>query len=228
MHTAIVEFDSLADAVGSAAQHHDLRAGADRGLVGCVVCGVVIGRIHDTADRHRLPALDHAQGDALLAYRLFAGLEQLGQVAVGKAVQLGLNQQIIRQLSALIRQNLLFQLDQFQHLLQKPGLDVGKLVKLFDVSALAQRFVEDKLAFAGRLDQPLQQVFQAAVMEIAGKPESVAVDLQRADSFLQGFLVGLADAHHFAHGAHLRAELILNPDEFLECPAGELDDHIIA
>ena len=56
----------------------------------------------------------------------------------------------------------------------------------------------------------------------------MAAVFERADRLLEGLLVGLADAHHLADGAHLRAELVYRALEFLEGPAGELHDDIVA
>ena len=58
--------------------------------------------------------------------------------------------------------------------------------------------------------------------------KTVAACLKTADRFLESFLVGLTDTHHFTDGAHLGAQLILHAFEFFKSPAGEFDDHIIA
>ena len=45
---------------------------------------------------------------------------------------------------------------------------------------------------------------------------------------MERFFEVFADAHHFADGAHLRSELVLDAAEFFERPTRELDDDVIA
>ena len=66
------------------------------------------------------------------------------------------------------------------------------------------------------------------LLKILGEAQPVPADLQRADRLLEGLLVVLAEAHHFADGQHLRAQLVRQPGELLEGPAGELDHHVVA
>ena len=51
-------------------------------------------------------------------------------------------------------------------------------------------------------------------VEVLGEAQPVAAVFQRADRLLEGLLVGLADAHHLADGAHLRAQLVLGALNF--------------
>ena len=52
--------------------------------------------------------------------------------------------------------------------------------------------------------------------------------LEGADGLEEGLLVGLADAHDLSDGAHLGSEDVLDALEFLEGPAGEFDDDVVA
>ena len=65
-------------------------------------------------------------------------------------------------------------------------------------------------------------------MEVLGEAQAVAAGLERADGLLERLLVGLADGHDLAHGAHLGAQLVLDALELLERPACELDDDVVA
>ena len=65
-------------------------------------------------------------------------------------------------------------------------------------------------------------------MEVFGKTQSETAILQRANGFLEGFFIGLADAHDFADGTHLSAQAVFGIAEFFKSPAGELHHHIIA
>ena len=65
-------------------------------------------------------------------------------------------------------------------------------------------------------------------MEVFRKAKAVAANLQASDSLLEGFLIGLSDAHDLTYGAHLRAQLVFHAFKFLKGPAGKLDYHIIS
>ncbi len=129
---------------------------------------------------------------------------------------------------APVAEDLLLELDELLHLPQEIRLDIGQAVQVIDIGAFAQGFVKDELAFAGRFGEQNHQLFQGFAVEVAGEAEAVAADLQRADRFLEGFLVVLADAHDFTDSPHLGAELILHALEFFKGPAGELDHNIVA
>ena len=119
-----------------------------------------------------------------LADLLLRNAENLRQIAVGKAVLLGLQQQFVRQQAPLVLENLLFKLYQFLHLLQKPGFDMGALVQKLNIRPLAQRLVQNELPLAGRLGQQFHQFGQRPAVEILGKAEPVAAVFQGADRLL--------------------------------------------
>ena len=73
---------------------------------------------------------------------------------------------------------------------------------------------------------PEKLLFGDAV-KILNMAQTIASGLQRTDCLLEGFLVGLADAHDFAYRSHLGSQLIFYPFEFLKSPAGEFDYHIV-
>ena len=74
----------------------------------------------------------------------------------------------------------------------------------------------------------LVDIEEVKLVEIFCKTKTVSVFLQRSDSLLECFLICLADAHDFAYGSHLCAELILSSVELLECPSCKLDYDIVA
>jgi hypothetical protein len=226
---AVVELDALADAVGAAAEDHDL-ARVRRRIVlpGRVVGGVVVGLALDTADGHRAPGLDNAEALALLADRPLADREQARQVLVGKAFALGRDQQVVGRQHPLVVQDLLLALHELAHLLHKVGSDGAGLEDLLVGGALAQRLVEHEVRLAARLAQHQQQLIEGALVEIPGEAQAVASVLEAADRLLQRLLVGLADGHDLADGLHLGAELVLHTAELLEGPAGELQHYVVA
>ncbi len=228
MHAAVVEFDSLADAVGPAAQHHDLAVLGHADPVRRVIGRIVVGRVFDAAHRHGVPGFGNPRRQALPADVLFLHPQNLGQVAVGKSVLLGPDQYLIGQRLAFMRQNLFFELDQFPHLLDKPLLDVGFGVQGVDGGAFAQGFIHDELPFTGGFAEQLHQFIERPGVEILDEAQAVTLFLQRPNGFLKSFLVIFSDAHDFAHGAHLRTELVGCAGEFFEIPAGELHHDVVA
>jgi hypothetical protein len=82
MHAAVVELDALADAVRTAAQHHDLLLAGGLGLALLVVAGVEVGGLGGELGRagvHPLVDRPHAQRMARAAHLMLVGAQQLGQ-----------------------------------------------------------------------------------------------------------------------------------------------------
>jgi len=228
MHAAVIKLDALPDAVGPAAQHHDLLAARSRHAVGAVIGRVVVRGFFDAADRQGVPGFRHPELPPLLAQARLVHPQQPGQVAVGEAVLFGLDQERVGREFALVRQQLFLQVHQFLHLLDEPRLEVRLAVQLVHRRALAQRFVHDPLPLAARLVEQQQEFGERFLVVIAREAQAIPPILQRADRLLKGLLVGLANAHHLAHRAHLRPQLVLRAFELLERPPCEFHHHVIA
>ena len=228
MHAAVVKFNSLADTVRASTQNHDLAVFADADLVRCVVCRVIISCILDAADRYGIPRLCHACAQPLFTNVFFRNVQNLREVAVSKSVFFGLDQKIVWQRPALTCKDFFFQFDELLHLFDKPFFDEGFGMKGIHGSALAQRFVHDKLPLTGRFAKHLHQLIQRSGVEIFCKAQAVALFLQGANRFLQGFLVILANAHDFAHGSHLCAQFIGRTGELFKIPPREFNHDVIA
>ena len=149
VHAAVVELDALANAVGAAAQDHDLAVVRCSRVVGRVVRAVIIGAVLGAKNVHGVPCLGNAQAQAVFAHIIFVLAQQLRQVAVAEAVHFRLFElfggQHRRGVLGCERQDCLFFFDDFLHLLNEVVLDLGQFVQLFNGSALAQRFVHDEL-----------------------------------------------------------------------------------
>ncbi len=230
MDAAVIELDTLADAVGAAAQDHDLGlVCADGVLVLPDISRIVVGAVLGPAHMDTFPALGAAKGLAGMADLILGDAEDLGQVVVGEAVLFGLDQSFIRGNPALeFFDKGFFFLDQFLHLLDKIVFDFCDRIDLVHGHALAEGFIHDEVAFGGDIDQELAQLVQRHLIEAVHMTEAEAALLQGPDRLLEGFLVGLADTHDFADRAHLGAKLVLDALEFFKCPAGKLDDDEIA
>ncbi|CDE80494.1 unknown [Ruminococcus sp. CAG:353] len=71
------------------------------------------------------------------------------------------------------------------------------------------------------------KLFLGLIVEILCKAQTVAALFKASDSLLESFLVGLADAHYFAHSTHLSTKLVLGVLELLKCPACKLDNDVV-
>ena len=145
MHTAVVEFDALTYAVRSASQDHDLVLGRNFRIVLRVVGGVVVAGVLHAGDGNGEPAFFHAVGFPRFPDLVFLDVEDLGEVAVGEAVLLSLDEQVFGRDLSLVLEYLFFQLDQFFHLVKEPAVDLGRLIEFLRGRAFPYRFIEHEL-----------------------------------------------------------------------------------
>ena len=228
MAAAVVEFDTLTDSVRATTENHDLLGVVRSGrFVLAVVGAVVVELVFHTAHRHGAPAFDHAEFGALLAHVLFADAEDLGDVLVAEAVLLGLDEEFIGRQAARSLEHFFFKFHEFAHLLHEVSLFVGGGEDFFVGSTLTEGFVHLEVAFRRSSLHHFKEFFLALLVEVLGKAEARTAVFETADSLLEGFLVGLADSHDFAHGLHLGAEAVIDAAELFECPASELEHHVV-
>ena len=221
MAAAVVEFDALADSVRATAENHDLLRVVGSGrFVLAVVGAVVVVLVLHAAHRHCAPAFDHAEFGALLAHVLFADAENLRDVLVAEAVLLGLDEEFVSRQAARSLEHFFFEFHEFAHLLHEVGLFVGGGEDFFVGSALEVAFGRSGL-------HHFKEFFLALLVEVLRKAEAGTTVFETADSLLEGFLVGLADSHDFAHSLHLGAEAVIDAAELFECPASELEHHVV-
>ena len=83
------------------------------------------------------------------------------------------------------------------------------------------------MTFGARGLEHFEEFFLALLVEVLRKAEAGTTVFETADSLLEGFLVGLADSHDFAHGLHLGAEAVIHTAELFECPASELEHNVV-
>ncbi len=178
MDTAVVELDPLADPVRAAAEDHHFAVVRRRDFVGCVVGRVIVRGVFDTADGNGIPALDDTQAGASLADLLLGQAQDLGEVAVGKAVLFGLYEKLVGKFLALVFQHLFLEFDEFLHLFDEPVLDIGLSEELIDAGSFSQSLIHDELSFARRFGEKIHQFLEAFLVEIAGKAEAVSAFLQ--------------------------------------------------
>ena len=228
---AVIELDSLPDAIRTAAENDDLLAVGRRRFVFFFVGRVEIRReafelgragidaLVDRADAARVALLvDQVRGAASVLH-----LPQVREPLVGEAHALEFAQFVARRLRpscapsvcAWASRNVL-------QLVQEPGIDLRQVMHLLDRPAMQQRMPHVLQALGMRGDQPLGD---DALFDLFRR--DALARLQRADAFHQGLLEGAADRHHLADRLHLRTERSVGAGKFLELPLGNLDDHVV-
>ena len=179
--------------------------------------------------------LYHIQLGTAVTDHILRGIQDLCQVQIGEAVLLRLCQGCIpvcictcRYLASIFRDQSLFLVHQFLHLLDEVLLHLGDLVDFIYGSALADRFVHLEMTLTVGSDQLLQQLFLGQFIKAFHVTQTVTALLQGTYCFLESFFIVLTNAHDFADRTHLCAQLVFHTLELLKCPACELHYHIIA
>ena len=153
MNTAVIEFDPLADAVGAAAQDHDLgTVCVDLVVVRRVVSGVVVSAVLCAAHVHGIPGFGHAQGCSFRPDLVLRHIQDLAEIFVGETVLLGVDQHFVCDRTS--DEGFLL-LDKLLHLLYKIVLDSSESKDLICRSALSERLIHDKIPLTARGHQKL-------------------------------------------------------------------------
>ena len=225
MAAAVIELDSLPDAIGAAAQNHDLLAGAGVGFAGAFVVRVEVRReafelrgagVHAAED-----GLD-AEFLAAVAHFDFAYAPGFGELRIADAEPLGGAELLAGGGGEGGLRQLAFEIHHLLHLLEEPGVDGGHLVDVGD--AVAAGHGEADVVETVRRGRDEFVGDQALVVLLAA--EGLA-GFQAAYAFPHGGFEGAADGHHLADRFHLRAERGVRAGEFLERPLGDLDDDVV-
>jgi len=219
MHAAVVEFDALADAVGTAPQDDHLAAIAGPGFGFPFVGGIIIGRVgleFRGAGVHQLVGGQDGEAFAQMTDVDFGPLPGSGQLRVGKAQFLGLAQDG-RQFRVVCGQafgqgkgfQVAFKGHDLRDLAHEPGVDARGLADVLFGQAGHQGLAQDENALGVGAAQAGQDGF--TVWHGGGKvrAESGHAHFQGPQAFLQGLLEGPADGHSFAHALHGRGQGVL-------------------
>jgi hypothetical protein len=229
VHAAVVELDALADAVGAAAQHHDLLAVAAHAFVlfleGAVVVGRLRGELTGAGVHQFVHALD-AKRVALLVHLALQALQQVRHLAVGVAFLFGLEEQVAGDGLQRVLLHFLFGEDHVLDLPQEPDVDLGEVLDLLEGDAGLDGVVHVEEAVPAGVGEAFQQHGHIGGLLAVGA-QSVAFDLQALTGFLQGFLEAAADAHRFADALHLHAQPAVAALELVKIPARHFHDHVI-
>ena len=230
MTAAVVELDTLADTVRTAAKNHNLLriiGYSDFALL-AVVGRIVVSLILDARNGDLMPRLDTAELYALSADILLGNTQKLRKILVGEAVLLSLNEHFVGEKRALISENLLFFGDELAHLVDEMTLNAGARENLLVRRALTQSLVHLEVALGVRYCEHIKKLVERLLVEILGEAETGATAFKSADRLLESLLISLTDRHYLADGLHLGTEMVLHGAELLERPASELKNDIIA
>src|SRR5471032_1964206 len=226
VHAAIVELDTLADTVRATAQYHDLFLVGRIRFALFVIRGIHVCRVGREFSRASIDALvDRAdvQGVALLTHGSIRRLQQEAQTAVRETFLLQLVQGVLVQVFQLLRVQPQFQVDDFLDLDQEPWVDLGQLVHFFQGKTLGKRIAHVPDTLRTRLAQFFFDLFAVLGFLV----HAVHAHFQAAQGFLERFLEGTANRHHFTNRLHLRRQVVVGGREFLERETRDLGDHVI-
>ena len=126
----------------------------------------------------------------------------------------------------------LLRLEQLPELVQKPGIDPGRLRDVLDTQPRDERVLDLEDPFRRRRAELDAKIFrrrarQPVIRErSAGDPPRPS-DLESAQPFLEGFLEGPSDGHRLADGFHLGGETIVGAGKLLECEPRDFHDDVV-
>jgi len=216
----------LADAVRTAAEHHDLPAIGRFGLALFFIGGVEVGGIGREFGRTGVDTLidrthAHVQtGSPDLGLRC---PRELSKPCVGEALALEEEHVGFRERVKGNAAELVFRFDDLTNLMQEPRINGRKLVQFFVRHAGTDAVGEIKDALrTGHGD------FMPECLAFGpGLVETVVTSFKPAQGLLQRFLEGASDGHHFAYRLHLRRETVVGGGELFKRKARHLRDNVV-
>ncbi len=232
VHTAVIELDTLADAVRTTAQDHDLAAVGWIRLALLLIGGVEVSRrgrefgragVHALVDRH------DTQLVPLRADRALRHVDELAQAAVREALALEQPQALgVECAKAFLADARLF-LDQILHLREEPRIDVGQLVNALERPAGPEGIRDIQQSVRARCLQLVGHLVARFIRQRQRQLRRQAVEpgLQTAQGFLQRLLERTADRHHLTHRLHLCRQAIVGRRKLLEGEAWDLGHDVV-
>src|SRR5208283_2302176 len=226
MAAAVIEFNALPDAVGAAAENHDLLFLGDVGFVFVLVAGIHVGSEGfefggagiDTLENRTNPVASTLQTDGG-----GSGLPKLGEMFVASTDAFYVAEQVLGGGFDGDSGGAAIDLNDFFNLLNEPGIDLGQIANLASRQAAFESGENPiNTVRTGRgqfLAQERVRCFRGRAPGSAG--------FKGANSLLQCFLEGTADGHDFADGFHLGAEGAVCAGKFFELPLGNLDHNVV-
>ncbi len=239
LHAAVVELDTLADAIRPAAEDQYLVPLRRLRLALLLIGGVHVGGGRFEFGGAGIDALEnraHAERVTMPAHVAFADTEQPRQALIGEAPALEPQQLVAIELAQAAAIEGLLLAHQLLDLGDEPRVDARVLVDLGHVHPQAQTIGEvAKPLRAGiaQLRHDLRARDVCAVAETIAIPgendfiQTREIVFKAAQRFLQRFLEGTADGHGFTNGFHLRAQARLGLGEFFKIEPRHLGHDVV-
>ena len=245
VHAAVIELDTLANAVGSGTQDHRLGLVRRRGLVGShallgiraravdVLVGLVVvlrgARELGRAGIDRLHAGNHAQTLAVGAHKALVRAGQCSDLGVARAVLLEQAHRVGIDILHAQAADALLDLHHVVDAVEIPRVDAADSVDTRDIPAAAQGLDHKENAMLGRGDHGLSEFVVAQLVGtlLATGADTLVTVLQRTHGLAEGLLKGAANRHDLAHGLHARGERGVGALELLKGKARHLDHAVV-
>ena len=181
VHATIVEFNALTNAVGPAAQHHNLLLVGDHTFVGLLLKrAVVVGRQRREFSGARVHQLVHS-GDALCVttgvHFRFQAFQNVCNLAVGVSLPLRFTQHLRGQVLDVVLAKFLLEHDEFLDLAQEPRVDFGGLENAAERNAQLEGVVDVEQAVPTGVTQTLHDgILVAKLASVSAK--AIALQFQ--------------------------------------------------
>ena len=245
VHAAVIELDTLANAVGAGAQDHRLGLVRRRGLVGSHALLGIRARAVDVLVRlvvvlrgarelrsagiDRLHAGNHAQTLAIGAHKALVRAGQRSDLGIARAVLLEQAHRVGVDILHTQVADALLDLHHIVDTVEVPRIDTADGMDTSDVPATAQGLDHKEDAVLGRGRHGLGELIVAQLVGtlLATGADTLVTVLQRAHGLAKGLLKGAADRHDLAHGLHARGERGVGTLELLEGKARHLDHTVV-
>ena len=227
VHAAVVELDALADAVGPAAEHHDLLLVGRLGLALVLVGRVHVGGVGRELGRAGVDALvdrAHAQGAALLADRGVGGL-RAGAPGGGRRSPSSSARAACR--VSMSSSDLVSSSSSIFTISSICTRNHGSILVSANTSSTLRPMREGIADVPDALGAGLAQFLLEHFAVLRLLVQAVDADFQAAQRLLERFLEGAAHRHHLADRLHLRRQARIGLREFLEREARDLGDHVV-
>ena len=230
VHTAIVKFDALSNAVGAAAQHHNFLFVRNDALVGRFLKGAVVVRSQGREfGRAGVDQLVHPRD----AFRMSTGVhlrletrQNVCNLTVGISLAFGFPEHRHGDGVNGEAGKLSFKQHQLLDLSQEPRIDFGGLEDASERNAQFEGIVHVEQTVPTGIPQAVHDRVLVPQFAAIGA-QAIPLQLEGLACLLQCFLERSADGHHLAHGLHLEAQHIVTPREFVKVPTWDFHHNVV-
>ena len=231
MNAAVVELDSLANAIGAGTQDHDalLVSVGDLGfggIVGLVVIRSLAGEF-GSAGVYRFERRDDTELFAFCANGKLVRTAKMSDLDIGDAVRLRYAHGIgIKRIEWDLGKRGLDG-DHVVHPAHEEAIDFGNSADLVNSPACAKSIGKIVDAISRGTGKQRLEVFLGKLLTLTVAAETTTTVLKGTHSLAKRFFERATDGHDFADGLHASGERVVGVLELLECKARNLDDAVV-